>query len=280
MPGAPVLAARAAKRAGAGLCVLAVPEPLLVSALSGLRSATGIGLPVGEDRRLIPHMAAERLDAPLARAACVALGPGLGVGGGETQVVLRLVGQTAVPVVVDADAINCLARTPQVLGDLRAACVFTPHPGEFRALAEALQIEADPVDADKRRAAAEIMAQRLGAIVVLKGHRTVVSDGHRAWVCERGHPCLASGGTGDVLTGLIAGLIAQHAAPPEQVAMLARFSRAAAPGLGLFDLACIGVQAHAIAGERWAEAHGASAGLLAEELADLLPAALESLRDS
>jgi NAD(P)H-hydrate epimerase len=95
--------------------------------------------------------------------------------------------------------------------------------------------------------------------------RTVVSDGHQTWVCTRGHPCLGTAGTGDVLSGLIAGLIAQHASGPRRV-------------LSLFDATRLAVLAHAIAGEQWAATHQASAGLLAAELAENLPAALETLR--
>jgi len=105
----------------------------------------------------------------------------------------------------------------------------------------------------------------VGCVVVLKGAGTVVSDGIRTWTCTHGHPCLATAGTGDVLAGLIGGLAAQFA--PDQEA-----------GMSLFDVARLGVQAHAIAGEEWARKHTAQAGLLARELADELPAVLEGMR--
>jgi NAD(P)H-hydrate repair Nnr-like enzyme with NAD(P)H-hydrate dehydratase domain len=105
----------------------------------------------------------------------------------------------------------------------------------------------------------------LGCIVVLKGAGTVVSDGINTWTCTRGHACLGTAGTGDVLAGVIAGLVAQHASGPART-------------LSLFDVARISVQAHAIAGEQWARTHDASAGLLAPELAELIPHELEELR--
>ena len=112
----------------------------------------------------------------------------------------------------------------------------------------------------------------LGCIVVLKGAGTVVTNGQETWVCPWGHACLATAGTGDVLTGLIAGLLAQHAGGGP--------GRGQGRGMSPLDLARIGVEAHARAGEAWAAGHGAQAGLLAEELADLLPGVLEGLRGS
>lgn len=187
--------------------------------------------------------------------------------------------QQDVPVIADADALNALAATPDFQPDLRASAVFTPHPGEFRRLAQTLKINADPTDPSTRPAAAEAMALRLGVIVVLKGSNTVVSDGLRTWTCTRGHACLATAGTGDVLAGLIAGLTAQFVAPGPSVIENLELPKPPGKPLDLFDAARLAVQAHAIAGETWAESHHAEAGLLATELADALPAALESLRN-
>jgi NAD(P)H-hydrate repair Nnr-like enzyme with NAD(P)H-hydrate dehydratase domain len=228
-------------------------------------------------------------------------------------------------VVVDADALNAMARIPDLARDLKASCVLTPHPGEFRRLADALNLDADPVAPSRRTAAAEALAQRVGCIVVLKGAGTVVSNGHDTWTCDAGHPCLATAGTGDVLAGLLGGLLAQwramsHAGtsiaprarpshPPAKpafadapglapvmstdqlmalaAAKLGKAAPAAAPTaqapspaapLTMLDVVKLGVLAHARAGEAWARARHASAGLLAEELADLIPPALEPLR--
>ena len=166
------------------------------------------------------------------------------------------------PVVLDADALNCMAHMPDLFRDFHAAAVLTPHPGEFRRLCAGLGLKGDlGLDASRERAC-EQLAQRLGRIVVLKGAGTVVSDGLRTWTCSAGHPCLATAGTGDVLTGVIAGLISQFV--PHT--------------LDLFDAARVGVWVHATAGEQWAATHDASAGLLAMELADLVPGVMESLR--
>jgi NAD(P)H-hydrate epimerase len=233
---------------------------------------------------VIPHEAAAVLDEVVDSCTALAIGPGLGTGIGAQALALRAVQQQDVTVVVDADAINALADVPELSRDFHAAAVLTPHPGEFRRLAGALRIGHDPAEESQRAAGAEALAQRLGCVVVLKGAGTVVSDGHRTWTCERGHACLATAGTGDVLTGVIAGLAAQFVRPVDPVlAKLPEPARRAlgadaAPGLDLFEAARAGVLAHALAGERWAAAHGASAGLLAPELAEFIPVCVESLR--
>ncbi len=265
MIGAPALAALGALRAGAGLARLVMPLPILAGGIAVCPSATGVGLHVDEAGGLVPHLAAEVIDDVILDSSCLVIGPGLGQGEGATAASLRAVQQEDIPVVVDADAINCLAQVPQLQRDFRGAAVLTPHPGEFRRIAGALNIGLDPVAEASRPGAAEALAQRLGCIVVLKGMGTVVSDGHQTWVCGRGHPCLGTAGTGDVLAGVIAGVIAQHAAGPKRV-------------LSLFDAARLAVEAHAVAGERWAAARGASGGLIATELAEEVPGAMEGLR--
>lgn len=265
MIGAPALAALGALRAGAGLARLVMPGPILAAGIGVCPSATGVALHVDEDGALIPHLAAEVIDDVILDSTSLVIGPGLGVGEGPSASSLRAVQQEDIPVVVDADALNNLAAIPQLQRDFRAAAVLTPHPGEFRRIGAALNVTHDPVSEATRPVAAEALAQRLGCIVVLKGMGTVVSDGHQTWVCTRGHPCLGTAGTGDVLSGVIAGIIAQHAAGPRRV-------------MSLYDAARLGVQAHAVAGERWAKSRGASGGLIATELAEEIPAVLESLR--
>jgi len=265
MVGAPALAALGALRAGAGLARLAMPADLLPAGLTVCPSATGVGFPQTPDGGLDPEAAPQVLDQLLSGASAVVIGPGLGEGDVERALSLRAVQQDSVPVVVDADAINNLAGLPDLFRDFHAPAVLTPHPGEFRRLGGALRISLDPTDPAQRPLAAAELARRLGCICVLKGAGTVVSDGIRTWTCLRGHSCLATAGTGDVLGGVIAGFIAQYA-------------RGATPALSLFDAARVGVEAHAIAGEGWASTHGAQAGLLAQELAEQVPAAVESLR--
>lgn len=295
MAGAPALAALGALRVGAGLVKLLCPAGVLGTAIEIAPSATGIVLPTDAHGVIIRHEAAGVFDRIVGSARALVVGPGLGGSEPETPAAeavealsLRAVQQDSVPVVVDADAINALSRVPELARECRAAAVFTPHPGEFRRIAVPLHIGHDPTDTDERPLAAESLAQRLGCIVVLKGAGTVVSDGQRTWTCPRGHACMATAGTGDVLSGVIGGLIAQFVRPhdpimaalPERARLaLSRAGAAASEGLDLFEAARAGVLIHALAGEAWADRHGASAGLLAAELADLIPECAESLRE-
>lgn len=282
MIGAPALAALGALRAGAGLARLVMPRPILEAGILIAPGATGVALKTDAEQDIIAHEAARTFDEVQAQCDAMVVGPGLGSGDGVQALVLRAVQQEQVPLVLDADGLNALSAIPEFYRDFRARAVLTPHPGEFRRLAAGLAITADPVDLKSRPAAAQQLAQRLGCIVVLKGAGTVVSDGQQTWTCERGHPCLATGGTGDVLGGVIAALAAQFARDAFAEGMIARgiATPATKPELGLFDLARLGVEAHAIAGELWATRHAAEAGLLATELAALMPEALESLRAS
>ena len=265
MIGGPALSALAALRAGAGLAVLAVPAPLVQAALTIAPSATGLSLPTDEHGNLRPSAVAEVLDEHLAQFDCLAVGPGLGADAAQRQIMARLVGREQPPMVIDADAINALAGLAGFDRDLRAAAVLTPHPGEYTRLARALEIDADPVDPRQRPAAAEKLAQRIGCVVVLKGAGTVVSDGINTWTNTTGNPALATAGTGDVLTGVIAGLVAQYATRGER-------------SMSLYDCARIGVYAHGLAADRWREGAGARGGMLAEDLLGELPGVLVGLR--
>lgn len=270
MIGAPALAALGAVRSGCGLVRVAAPAPILDRVLAMAPFATGLALPTGSDGDLDGPGAAERFDQLTGQSDAIAVGVGLGRSDGARAVVVRAALQEDAPLVLDADGLNLLATMPEFWRDLRAHAVMTPHPGEARTLMNALSLPAgeshDPAgDRSARMAACAAIAQRLGCVVVLKGAGTVVSDGLRAWVCDAGHPCLATGGTGDVLAGVIAGLIAQ-----------ARAGRGATPDL--FACAQAGVEAHARAGMAWARVHHASGGMTPTDLADLIPPQVERLR--
>ncbi len=272
MIGGAALAAIGALRAGAGLARLAMPEPVLSAGLTIAPSATGVALPVDGGGGLVGHEGAGRIDELSRGSECLVIGPGLGTSEGARALVVRAVGQGECPVVIDADALNCLAELRDVRRDVRAAAILTPHPGEFARLARSLGIATDCGTSEQDRAAAcETLAQTLGAVVVLKGAGTVVSDGHRTWTLtgeDAANPALATAGTGDVLAGVIGGLVAQ----------VAGRARGGAGGLALFDCARLGVAAHARAAGLWRERRGASGGMTAMELADLIPEAIEGLR--
>ena len=296
MLGGAVLAARAALRAGAGRAILAVPEPLAREALLLLPEATVVALPCDPRGHLLPSPAAERIDAALAEARVAVIGPALGRSDEAGQVVMRLLSLEDALVVVDADAIRAFADHRDPTLDLRAAAVFTPHPGEAAALADALALEIDCTERATRPSAAHQLAQRLGAVVVLKGAGTVTSGGLEAWRCERGGPALATGGSGDVLAGVVGGLLAQFAPRPDPIARaLGRAAKepslaataATEPSLAataatepsIAALAALAVEAHARAGDLWTADHG-NAGALAHEIADRIPDALVEMRST
>jgi ADP-dependent NAD(P)H-hydrate dehydratase len=283
MLGAPALTGLAALRTGCGLCKLAMPGLLLPHALAVCPSATGIEIPTTETGAVEPHEVCGVIDRCADEATCLAIGPGLGTSRGSQAAVLRAVQQDHTPVVVDADGLNCLAVIPEFRQDFRAAAVLTPHPGEFKRLVEGLGMKGDLGLEKSRESAAQQLAQRLGAIVVLKGAGTVVTDGQRVWTNTIDHPCLATGGTGDVLTGIIASLIAQFVPTPQQVLFKTKVPAMPLPPgrpLDLFDAARLGVGLHGLCGVMWAEERGAEAGLIASELTELLPRAVQRVRAS
>jgi NAD(P)H-hydrate epimerase len=222
--------------------------------------------------------AARAVDDAAAASACLVVGPGLGRGAGPTGAVLRAVQQHDAPLVLDADGLNLLAAMPAFTSDFHAAAVVTPHPGEFETMAKALGLPPRPRTPAERRAGAEGLAQRLGCVVVLKGAGTVVTDGQRTRVNTSGIDALATAGTGDVLAGLIGGLVAQFVSIPDPRPFpMPPKPRPPGKPLDLFEAACIAVHAHGLAAERWCTRHGARAGLLATELADEIPSALSAL---
>jgi NAD(P)H-hydrate epimerase len=261
MLGGPALAALGALRSGAGLAVLAVPAPLAAGCLTVAPAATGLALPVDSAGRLVPSEVAALLDRHASGFGCLVVGPGFGDDQEQRTILMRLVGQEAPPAVIDADALNALAQVRDFHGDFRRPAILTPHPGEYRRLAAALAIEADPTDPDTRAAAAERLAQRLGCVVCLKGAGTVVSDGQRTWTNTSGNVCLATGGSGDVLAGIIGGLVAQYCDGE----------------LSLYDCARLGVAVHGRAADRWQERFG-DAGMLAGDLLAAIPPVLADLR--
>ena len=225
--GAVRLAAEAAARSGAGLVSVAT-RPANVAAILGARPELMVQ---GVD-------AVASLEVLLARASVLAVGPGLGQGDWGAMLLAAALA-TGKPCVLDADALNLIARAPRALPP---GCVLTPHPGEAARL---LGTNVPTVQAD-RFAAAIALAQRHGAVAVLKGAGTVLATPHGALaLCPVAEPGMASGGMGDVLTGVIAALLAQ--------------------GLDAWHAAQAGVLAHALAASSAARRGGAR-GLLASDV--------------
>ena len=253
MLGGPAFAALGALRSGAGRCVLAMPRSILAEALSVSPSATG--LPLATDA----GEAMTQLQEAGASMQAEVIGPGLGQSPWAASILEARLAGPGPPVVLDADGLNLLAQDAGVLRSSKRDMILTPHPGEYARLAEALGLPAAEQDDASRREAAETLATESGAVVVLKGARTIVTDGSRTWICDVGSAVLATAGTGDVLAGLIGGFKAQSAE------------------CECFESAVLGTWVHACAGERWAASH-ADRGLLAAELAEAVPGVLEACR--
>jgi NAD(P)H-hydrate epimerase len=259
MTGAAVLSALGALRGGAGLTRVYCATSLVPIVAVGDPCLMTVGLPEHEDGQVDGETALGTITDGWAHA--LAIGPGLGQSDtlpGLISGVLRTVRQ---PVVLDADGLNNLARMEgvdafQAVWSTRSFTdlVVTPHPGEMSRLREAagLQPMRGDDDATRLRLAHEF-ATWAGVTVVLKGHRTVVSTPEAAYVNKTGNPGMATGGMGDVLTGLIAALLAQ--------------------GMEPFAAARLGVYAHGLAADRCAKQIG-GVGYLARDVADDLPGAL------
>ena len=200
--GAPTLCARAAVRAGAGLVYLGVPAPIYD--ITAVKNDEAMPFPLPADERGgVAPAAAETVLARLQGCDTAALGPGMGKGEGTAAVVRAVLeARQEKPLVLDADALNVLQPLLPLLRAYPAAAVLTPHAGEFARLGG--ELSGDPA-ADALR-----FAQQWGCVLVLKGHRSVVAfPGGEVYITTHGNPGMAKGGSGDVLTGVIAALLGQ-----------------------------------------------------------------------
>ena len=250
--GAAAMASEAALRAGAGLVTLAIPlslNPILEVKLTEVMTE-----PVPEEEGTFSSKSIPRLSALLDGKTALALGPGIGTREGTKEAVLELLRKVQIPVVIDADGLNCLVGKLHVLKECEAPVVITPHPGEMGRL---LGISARQVQEDRLQVARRF-ATEYRCVVVLKGARTVVasSDG-RAFINPTGNPGMASGGTGDVLTGVIGGFLAQGVEP--------------------LEAAKLAVYLHGLAGDLVARELG-EVSLVATDLLEALPWAMEEVR--
>ncbi|MFH1347634.1 MAG: NAD(P)H-hydrate dehydratase [Candidatus Margulisiibacteriota bacterium] len=237
MTGAAILAARGALRSGAGLTYLAVPKKLV---------------------DYVDALTPEVITIPLERikdikADAIAIGPGLGQGSKIIKIIHSLVISHS-SLVIDADALNVIAKNTKLLKKAKANIVITPHPGEMSRL-----VKKDIAFVQRHRSVvAKMAAQIFKCVVVLKGHRTVVADpSGKTFINQTGNPGMASGGVGDVLTGMIASFIAQ--------------------GKPVFYASVLGVQLHGLAGDLAAKDKG-EYGMIASDLVDKIPYAIQKSR--
>ena len=201
--GAAALAAMGALRSGAGLVYLGVPE--CIYAIEAVKLTEPVVFPLPDNDGALSEAAVTPVTELLPRMDAVLIGPGLGKSDGALAVLQAVMKHAACPAVVDADGINLLAEHKDILRGRTAPTILTPHMGEFARIGGNIAV-------DRKTAAAE-MAKDLQAVIVLKGHGTVVTDGISCYLNPTGNPGMAVGGSGDVLAGMIAGLVGQGLTP-------------------------------------------------------------------
>jgi ADP-dependent NAD(P)H-hydrate dehydratase len=250
MSGAIALAGMAALRAGAGLVTLGVPDVCLETVAACDPCLMTVPLPC--DARGCLAAAAEDVIRSLAqRATVMACGPGLGRGPQVVRLVRALYTALPLPLVVDADGLNALAEQPNGLAHAGGPRIITPHPGEFRRLSGI-----EEGNTQGQEASAVEVARTHQIVVVLKGHRTMITDGRRSDRNTTGNPGMATAGSGDVLTGILAALLGQ--------------------GLGVWDAARLGVHVHGLAGDIAAR-NLTQLAMTAQDVARHLPQAWKEL---
>lgn len=247
MSGAISLAGLGALRGGAGLVYLACPRSIWSTVAAIEPSYLTVPLPEDAQGWLAVSSIPEIMTA-CQNADAVAIGPGLGQSDDLREVILQVIRGVDVPCVVDADALNLLVDHLRIFASARSMRVLTPHPGEFARLTGLTIHQVQ----ESRESLAVEFAQQHRVVLVLKGAGTVVTDGSRLFINRTGNPGMATGGTGDVLTGLITALIAQGADP--------------------FDAACLGCHLHGLAGDIAAEELSLP-GMIASDLPKYLPQA-------
>ncbi len=211
--GAPVLAANAALRTGAGLIFIGVPEAVYPIVAQKLDEPMVFPLACDGEGRLNTRALPELVRRLENCDACL-VGPGLGRSPAILDVVSAVLTHAKCPVILDADGINCLEGHIDTLGQASCPVILTPHDGEFRRLG------GDPSPAC-RYESAKAMARRWGVTVLLKGHRTLIVSPEKSFLNTTGNPGMATGGSGDVLAGILLALLGQGLAPTEAAAAAA-----------------------------------------------------------
>jgi len=206
--GAAALAARGALRTGAGLVYLGVPESIY--AIEAVKLDEPVVFPLPEEQGMLSAGALREICKRLPKIDAVLVGPGLGQSEGTLAVLRTVLQEFSGPVVVDADGINLLRGHMDLLRGRAYPTILTPHDGEFRRIGGEI--------GQDRAAAAVAFAQENGCILLLKGHRTVITDGQKCYRNCTGNPGMAVGGSGDVLAGMIVSLLGQGLQPLEAAA--------------------------------------------------------------
>lgn len=247
MSGAAVLSGTGALRGGAGLVRVAVPEGVLNIVAAANPCYMTAPMPQDDRGRLAASALSELMEL-LHGSSAAALGPGLGQSADLTELLTAVLVQTDMPMVLDADALNGLVGRLEVLRQHRGSILLTPHPGEFARL---IGSDIATVQANRTELAMRFAVDH-GVVLVLKGHDTLVTDGRRLYLNTTGNPGMATGGSGDVLSGFLAALVGQRLEP--------------------FAAGQLGVYLHGLAGDLARRRLG-EASLIALDLLRFLPRA-------
>lgn len=252
MNGAAVLTCQGALRSGAGLVILATPA--YSARIVAPQLPCCLVQPMPEtDNGSFAESAGKILLASSQRADVAAIGPGLSLDEETRRMLIALLQQIEIPVILDADGLNAVANDLYAIDGREKRVVVTPHPSE---MARLMGMKSAKDVQGNRVKTAMLFAERYDAIVALKGHETIVTDGDRIFINPTGNPGMATGGSGDVLAGMIAALMAQ--------------------GLDSFDATRLGVYAHGLAGDLAAERLG-QISMTASDIVEALPAAFKQL---
>jgi len=255
MTGAAHLAGMAALRSGAGLVTLGIPDAVYL-VLAKRESELMIRPFPSTAKGTLSLKGCREIERFCATQSVLAIGPGLSQHLTTQQLIRKVLQTTELSVVVDADGLNALKGHLKVLEVCRERAILTPHPGEF---CRVFGGKLDDSDGMRKKRALEA-AEKHGNVIVLKGHRTVVATpGGDCYINTTGNPGMATAGSGDVLTGMIAALVGQ--------------------GLSNFEAACLGVYVHGLAGDMAAKKIGETS-LTAGDLLRFLPEAFKSLGSS
>lgn len=250
--GAVKLATEAAYRAGAGLVTVGLPQPLVPIVAPELLEAMWLALPATKSDSFAVEALAPALAASENKQAVV-LGPGISTHDDTRRFVIDFLKQNRTPLLIDADGLNAISINSGVIASASAPVIVTPHPGEMARLAG---ISTEHVQRDRIGVTTQFAA-RQKCVVVLKGHETVIANTTGEYcVNTTGNPGMATGGTGDVLAGVIGGLVAQ--------------------GISLWDAARVGAYAHGLAGDIAARTH-TQRGMIARDVLAALPYAWQEL---
>jgi len=209
--GAAYLAAMGALRSGAGLTFLGVPESIYE--IEAVKLNEPVVFPLPDENGTLSIFAVSEIEKRLPQMDAVLIGCGLGQSSGTLAVVKAVLEQARCPVVVDADGINILKEHKDILRGRAYPTILTPHDGEFLRFGGTI--------GEDRMASAAYFSREWNSILLLKGHRTCITDGETGYINETGNPGMAVGGSGDVLAGMIVSLLGQGLQPLEAAACAA-----------------------------------------------------------